>query len=56
VVVPGTKQDETQVIVVKTPANQPARHPLPSNAAGFAAFGAMIIALGYGALKWFGVM
>ena len=56
VLVEGTKSDETQVVIVKTPQNPPASHPLPSNAAGFAAFGAMILALGYGALKYFGAM
>ena len=54
VLVEGTKPDETQVVIVKTPQNPPVSHPLPSNAAGFAAFGAMIIALIGGALKYFG--
>lgn len=56
VLVEGTKPNETQVVIVKTPANPPARHPLPSNAAGFTAFGAMLIALVYGVLKYLGAM
>lgn len=55
-VVEGTKPDETQVVIVKTPQNPPATHPLPSNAAGFTAFGAMLIALIGGALKYFGAI
>lgn len=55
-VVEGTKPDETQVVIVKTPQNPPATHPLPSNAAGFTAFGAMLVALVGGALKYFGAI
>jgi putative chitinase len=56
VVVVEGKPNESQVVIVKNPQNPPATHPLPSNGAGFAAFGAMIIAAGYGVLKYLGVM
>lgn len=54
VLVEGPKADETQVVIVQTPKNEPAKAPVPSSKTGFYAFGAMLIAIVTAALKYFG--
>lgn len=54
VLVGGPKADETQVVIVQTPKNEPAKAPVPSSKTGFYAFGAMVIAIVTAALKYFG--
>jgi len=54
VLMDGPKGDETTVVVVKTPQNVPQTNPTPSSKTGYAAFGAMVIAIGAAAAKYFG--
>ena len=52
--VEGPKQDETTVIITKTPQAPPASPGLPTSKTGFMAVGAIIIALVTGVIKYFG--
>lgn len=54
VLVDGPKADETQVVIVQTPQNEPAKAPVPTSKTGFYAFGAMLVAIVTAALKYFG--
>lgn len=54
VLMDGPKGDETTVVVVKTPQNVAQTNPTPSSKTGYAAFGAMVIAIGAAAAKYFG--
>jgi hypothetical protein len=54
VLMDGPKKDETTVVVVKTPQNVAQTNPVPTSKTGFAVLGAMAVAVGAAALKYFG--
>lgn len=54
VLVDGPKENETQVVIVKTPQNEPTKVPAPSSKTGYMTFGAMLAAIFAAAAKYFG--
>jgi hypothetical protein len=54
VLMDGHKADETTVVVVKTPQNVAQTNPTPTSKTGYAAFGAMLVAIGAAAAKYWG--
>lgn len=50
----GPKANETTVAVVATPSNPPINNPTPTSKTGFAVLGAMIVAIGTAAAKYWG--
>lgn len=54
VLMDGPKGDETTVVVVKTPQNVPQTNPVPNSKTGLAVLGAMALAIGAAAAKYWG--